>query len=1019
MLRKNQQDAINASIHSDFSSGVHFHCTGSGKSLIAFHILVEFHNRHPTKNVFWICEQKTILQQHFTKTKTEKSMYSRIRESTNYFLFDFSQIKNPEWYLSLNNMKFWGKPYLCIINRSFLVSFEKYKNITNPIDFVIHDECHSALNKTSSKFYEYVIEKFQTRCIGFTATPCATQCFPFQKILSSYTIYDAVRDKIIVPPKIEWIGSHPQATQKDNLIPLVKERICELPFKKIIVWCGMIEHCFAIARKWKSAFSDFTFHIDISRNQPLTECEFQSYESFAKSAGRAFLFCASKHREGSDIFHLDGAIFMDQVHTRNAKTFVQCVGRVLRKENEKSFGWILDTHTKGVSAIRSSINKFFFIAQQARPVPSSHSYIQEHAVPWDHYVTEYPHLSINLHTLTIRTSESLPAAQSGLDESKNITKDELIGLFKRPIPDSPIYRDRLNRELDVIMGKKLEKFLLRAMKILKISNDVIHVTRGSCGSSLICYLLNISHVDPIQYNIKFERFLTEYRNNMPDIDLDFPYNVRDNIFAKIEQSFPGKIARISNHVFYKEKSALRESLRKNGVRRFISKENLRREIQKMNQAKQKKIFHDRDQILNTFRQYMLHCGGIIYYENGIPDDKIIAHSRVQNQVTLNKHQVSDEKHFKIDILSSRSLSIFNECWTEIYGSASKLVLPENVDAQTNKKIFEMLGDGNNIGLILGESPLIRKAFMAIQCKNIYDIAKCLAVIRPASTGAFGNILKAKNQKDRENGKIILGKSDNGDKIDEQPEETDETGEIIFDDDVIELISRKIGISLAKADNVRRIFAKSDMPRMKEFYASPEFKKLSKQDKACISKQLKSLSKYSFCKSHALSYAQLIYSLAYTKVVCPQIFWKHVYIHAQTMYKKFVYESLCFKYGVDYRQYSKSNSGSIYAINKRTRKFRDFENLSVQQQFEKYSTWDFFKFGFYPNCYFRAENAVFYFRGLVAVRRRLRKMKIALFLICYDFEKFFELAAPTQYYKKCIIDGKCTFQPEQINYLLIE
>jgi superfamily II DNA or RNA helicase len=1000
MLRKNQTDAIHASVENDFESGVHFHCTGSGKSLIAFHILLEFHKKYPTKNVFWICEQKAILAQHFTKSEIEKSIYHKIKESTNYFLFDYSQIKNPDWYLSLNNAKFWCKPFLCVINRSFLVSFEKYKKIMNPVSLVIHDECHSALNKTTFDFYTYIVEKFDTKCIGFTATPCVTEKFPFQKIISSYSIYDAVVDNIIVPPKIEWIQLQQSEQESDNIMihifSIIKEKINELPFKKIIVWCGMIEHCFEVARKWKSEFTEFSFHLDVSKSQPLTDSEFQTFDSFAKSEGKSFLFCASKHREGSDIYHLDGAIFMDQVHSRNAKTFVQCIGRVLRKENGKSHGWILDTHSKGIFSIRANINKYLYANQKM--------------VPWIHTVREYDNSEtlhkIFLNTLLIQPSNSInsyvtaDANKSNMNDqelNKDFTKQDIIQLFKRPIPNDPIYLDRLHYELDVILSKKLGKFLVRAMHILKIANDVIHVTRGSCGSSLICYLLNISHVDPIKYNIKFERFLTEYRNNMPDIDLDFPYNIRDNIFLKIEQSFPGKIARISNHVYFKEKSALRESLRKNGIRKFISKDNLRSEIRKMNQHTKKKIYQDKDQIFNTFRTYMLHCGGIIYYENGIPQDKILIGSSIQNQVSLNKHDVSNEKHFKIDILSSRSLSIYNHCWNEISGTGTNyisLIFPENVSNEINQKIFQMLNDGSNIGLILGESPLMRKAFMAVKCKNIFDIAKCLAIIRPASKGSFAHILNS------------------------VPSDED----CIFDDDVIDLISTKFGISLAKADNVRRIFAKSDREKIKAFFQSPEFMQLSKPERKHIASQLRNLSQYSFCKSHALSYAQLIYSLAYTKILYPQIFWKYVHIHAHTMYKKFVYESFCFKYGIDYRYSNHHNfNKSIYAVNKNKHKFKDFENLSVKEQFEKYSTWDFFKFGFYPNCFFtpvHQDNTTFIFRGIVAFKRLLKKKNV-IFLICFDFEKFFELVCSKKFYKNIIMEGKCVFQPQQINYLLLE
>lgn len=133
----------------------------------------------------------------------------------------------------------------------------------------------------------------------------------------------------------------------------------------------------------------------------------------------------------------------------------------------------------------------------------------------------------------------------------------------------------------------------------------------------------------------------------------------------------------------------------------------------------------------------------------------------------------------------------------------------------------MLNDGSNIGLILGESPLMRKVFMAVKCINIYDIAKCLTIIRPASKGSFAHILNS------------------------VPYDED----CIFDDDVIDLISTKFGISLAKADNVRRIFAKSDGEKIKAFFQSPEFMLLSKHERKHIASQLKNLSQYSFCKSH--------------------------------------------------------------------------------------------------------------------------------------------------------------------------
>ena len=129
------------------------------------------------------------------------------------------------------------------------------------------------------------------------------------------------------------------------------------------------------------------------------------------------------------------------------------------------------------------------------------------------------------------------------------------------------------------MSKNLFKNILCALDILELTKDIPHITRGSCGSSLVCYLLGISHTDPIKYNISFARFLNIYRNNLPDIDFDFPHYLRDEVFLKLYQKWGNKVVRISNHNYYHEKSALRASLHFNGVRHFISKYDIFRTIE--------------------------------------------------------------------------------------------------------------------------------------------------------------------------------------------------------------------------------------------------------------------------------------------------------------------------------------------------------------------------------------------------------------------------------------------------------
>ena len=90
---------------------------------------------------------------------------------------------------------------LIIINRDYLTYNHNYMKIRSKIDLIIHDECHSVLNKSTQNFYEYVLMNWSCNCIGFSATP-HTEIEPFTGILTSYTIYDAFKDNIILPPKI-------------------------------------------------------------------------------------------------------------------------------------------------------------------------------------------------------------------------------------------------------------------------------------------------------------------------------------------------------------------------------------------------------------------------------------------------------------------------------------------------------------------------------------------------------------------------------------------------------------------------------------------------------------------------------------------------------------------------------------------------------------------------------------------------------------------------------------------------
>jgi hypothetical protein len=911
-LRPNQIQAINISNDNDFKSGIHFHATGTGKSWIAMNIIHNYNNKYPTHNILWICEKKSILIEQFDINNIkQRNFLSTIHK---FNLLNFTEHKLDSWYNSVNVSKFWNKPFLLIINRAFLVSNDKYRKIKLPIHLIIHDECHTIVNNTTQQFYDYVLNSTHIpKCIGFSATPNLS-FKPYDNILSTYSIYDSFMDDTIVPPKIKWFTCD-QIIDQNEILYLIHQLI-EKPhiiYKKIIVWCGMIQLCKDMALLWKSYFKDYLICIDTSESY--ISNNIYDYNAFRTAESKAILFCACKHREGSDIKNLDCCVFLDKVEQRSSKVFVQCIGRVLRLDtnNLKKFGLIIDIRAKNSYSICNNLNEYLNL-------PSS-------IFPW-----KYSYITVNLkgklfkiNTLTMTKDNH--AIQSYIP-IQFPTSINIQDLFIRKLPESPIYQERLSYELNLIERKNLFSHLIHAIQILNITKNIPHITRGSCGSSLVCYLLGISHIDPIKNNVRFSRFLNEYRNNLPDIDLDFPHNLRDEVFLKIELQWPGKVARISNHVYYHEKSALRQAIRNAGIHKFIPKNDINKEIKSLSKDTQHFIHKEQKRLENTFKCYSLHCGGIVYYPDGVPDDILINNNTNSiKQIKMNKNDISKEQNFKIDILSSRGLSQLYEIYKY------KLIPFEefNYDYDT----FNMLHRGDNIGITLAESPLMRIAFIKFKPTTLYDLAVCLSIIRPAAKDARNIDLSLQNFNDL----------------------------IIFDDDAIDIISQQCNISEEDADKYRRAFAKGDKQSIAEF--KNIISHLSKEKQKNIMTRLSNLSRYGFCKAHAFSYAQLVWKLAFMKAHFPKQFWKATLNNCDSSYKKWVHLYEAKLAGIDvYSKHLKKDDVSIYASNRR----KKITNYSPIQQLRMYGYWEMKNDDFFPNCYLEIKNDIYYFDGIIASSR---------------------------------------------------
>lgn len=389
-----------------------------------------------------------------------------------------------------------------------------------------------------------------------------------------------------------------------------------------------------------------------------------------------------------------------------------------------------------------------------------------------------------------------------------------------------IYSDRLNNEVEVLQKLNQIDNILIASQVKDIIKDMNlpFFIRGSAGGSFVLYILGFTDIDPVKYNITFERFINQFRNSLGDIDFDLPRSLRDDILRKVKKGMRGNLAVLCTKVYYKERSALREAIRQVcRYKKFIPK-SVFEDVYTFNNfivdvcnSDPQKVFDKAKELEGTFNYYSTHVGGIIQTTD---KDKLIpkkgkVSKEILPLVCLDKNDIDKQRRFKIDLLSNTGLDIINM----IYGNKPL----DETNYPPDENVFEIIRKGDTIGIVYGESPLIRATFTEYHKKrglnSIEDIAKCLAMIRP------------------------MCRQDN--------KETD----LIFDDDWIFEISKVLQVDKDLADSYRKKLAKDDEDIKKRLLERISPNRL---------RQLMQIKSYGFCKAHAMNYANLVYCQAYAK-----------------------------------------------------------------------------------------------------------------------------------------------------------
>ena len=448
-------------------------------------------------------------------------------------------------------------------------------------------------------------------------------------------------------------------------------------------------------------------------------------------------------------------------------------------------------------------------------------------------------------------------------------------LFRIPIPADKRYVERLELEFSLIDKNGFTEVFIQVQTILGFMNDIPHIIRGSAGSSLVCWLLGISFFDPIVYGLELARFMNEGRADMPDIDIDVPYNRRDELYSRIARAFPGRVARISNHVMYQPKSAMREALRLSGVKGRIPRHY---KVDKLLRDAGVDAGYDDVKSMakgleGTERCMSLHCGGIVIFDGLVPPELILKEKLVLEsdpdaplcQIKLDKDETEDSGYIKIDLLSNRGLAqAISVC------EMRDLDLWHPLANSWTSAIRSVFCEGDTIGLTFGESRGMRRLFCDMRPQTIDDIAIALALIRPAAAegGRKRQYIKKFNE-----GTLPTADAD---------------APIVYDDDAIRRICAVLSCSASTGDKWRKAFAKGKAGAIGDFEMQLALRGMTGVKRKSLLSDLNQLAKYSFCKSHALSYAFLVWRLAYLKIRFPHEFWISTLNHCNSDYRPWVH-----------------------------------------------------------------------------------------------------------------------------------
>ena len=453
------------------------------------------------------------------------------------------------------------------------------------------------------------------------------------------------------------------------------------------------------------------------------------------------------------------------------------------------------------------------------------------------------------------------------------------------------YKDRLDHELNIIIEMKYASYFLIVsdyIKWAKKNSIPVGPGRGSGAGSLVAWCLSITDVDPIKFNLIFERFLNPDRISMPDFDIDFCEEKRDLVFEYLTKKYKDSVAHIITFGKLKARMVIRDVGRVLGLSYgfvdSISKmipfdpsrpQNLTEciggepRLQKLinDDSRVKKLTDLSLKLEGLNRNVATHAAGVVIADKKltefVPLYKDTSADLLLPSTQFDMYSAENAGLIKFDFLGLKTLTVINNTQNLIRKKVKEFNL-DNINFQ-DQKVFDLLSSGKTVGLFQIESAGMREALVQMKPNHIEDIIALVALYRP---GPMSNI---QTYNDCKHGKQTP------DYLHPLLEDILKPtyGVIIYQEQVMQIAQKLSNFTAGQADILRRAMGKkkrSELEKQKQnFIAGAVSNGIGKDVAAGIFLKIEPFAEYGFNKSHAAAYAIISYQTAFLKTYYPEEF----------------------------------------------------------------------------------------------------------------------------------------------------